>query len=169
LGGRTFESGIKIERGKRGARTCGRADPGGQHDWAAANSINTLVPEFDRLLPPLTRQNVCDAAALLDELDERSVDCNNIYQIVPRDSAAGSHSPTIAKRADDARPAITEFDLAQGFTDQYGSKLRYVKGLGGWLVWDGRQWKRDDTGYVRHLIREFLRTQAQLNKKLPHK
>jgi putative DNA primase/helicase len=42
----------------------------------------------------------------------------------------------------------TELAAATYFVEHYGQDLRYCERLGGWLVWDGRRWKRDVDGEV---------------------
>lgn len=45
----------------------------------------------------------------------------------------------------------TDTGNAHRFAIQHGGRLRYVDALGGWLVYDGRRWSRDDTGEVFRL------------------
>ena len=45
----------------------------------------------------------------------------------------------------------TEADAAQVLVQQYGSDIRYCGKAGGWHLWDGKRWKRDedDAGIIR--------------------
>jgi putative DNA primase/helicase len=44
---------------------------------------------------------------------------------------------------------LTETGNAERFCDQYGERARFCHPWGMWLPYDGRRWKRDDTGTVR--------------------
>src|SRR5262245_53926261 len=45
----------------------------------------------------------------------------------------------------------TDLGNARRFALQYGDRLRYVDALGGWMVYDGKRWQRDETGEVFRL------------------
>jgi len=48
----------------------------------------------------------------------------------------------------------TDVGNARRFALHHGERLRYVDALGGWHVYDGRRWQRDDTGEVFRLWEE---------------
>lgn len=41
---------------------------------------------------------------------------------------------------------LTDLGNARRFADANRNRLRYVKSWGKWLTWDGRRWRRDETG-----------------------
>jgi putative DNA primase/helicase len=49
---------------------------------------------------------------------------------------------------------------AARLVDLHGDRLRYVKGWG-WLVYDGKRWKQDDTGQVVELAKDAVRSFRQ--------
>lgn len=51
----------------------------------------------------------------------------------------------------------TDVGNAQRFGDEWQDAIRYCPALGGWLVWDGKRWKRDDL----NLIQEYAKQTAK--------
>ena len=51
----------------------------------------------------------------------------------------------------------TDLGNAERLIDQYGADLRYCPPLGGWFVWDGRRWRKDDAKQVYRLAYETVR------------
>jgi putative DNA primase/helicase len=45
--------------------------------------------------------------------------------------------------------AFTDTGNAERMVDQFGDRIRFCHPWGAWLHWDGRRWKRDQTGTVR--------------------
>src|SRR5207245_2882170 len=61
----------------------------------------------------------------------------------------GVRLPTLgsnAARGGDFAP--TDAGLAERFLTAHGQDLRYCELLGGWFVWDGKHWCRDEAGLV---------------------
>ena len=48
--------------------------------------------------------------------------------------------------------------LAFDFTSLYKDDLRFVTAWGQWFVWDGVSWRREETGLVSNLVRDFCRS-----------
>jgi putative DNA primase/helicase len=57
-------------------------------------------------------------------------------------------SATLSEAIADAEIHQTDLGNARRLVLAHGADLRYCKPLGGWFVWDGRRWRRDDTGEV---------------------
>lgn len=60
---------------------------------------------------------------------------------------------------------LTDTGNAERLVARHGNDLRYSRALG-WLCWDGRRWKRDDTGEAdrraKHTVRELYKEAASL-------
>jgi putative DNA primase/helicase len=75
------------------------------------------------------------------------------------------HEPGSAVATDDGtvtlgpsvRP-LTESGNAERLVDQFGRDIRFCHPWSAWLHWDGRRWKRDQTGAVRHLAKNVIRS-----------
>ena len=52
---------------------------------------------------------------------------------------------------------LTDLGNARRFALQHGHSVCYVEALGGWLVYDGTRWRRDETGKVYRLYEDTLR------------
>lgn len=50
----------------------------------------------------------------------------------------------------------TDYGNAERLVDRHGQDLRFAPGLG-WLVWDGRRWRRDQDGEVMRRMKETVR------------
>jgi len=62
-------------------------------------------------------------------------------------------------------PAFTDEALALRFAERHVSDLRYVAGLGRWLIWTGQQWQIDGTLQAFDLARKVCRqASAECNK-----
>jgi P4 family phage/plasmid primase-like protien len=61
---------------------------------------------------------------------------------------------------DSAEPTFNATDLgnAERVILQHSDKVRYCETLGGWFVWDGRRFRKDETGVVYRLAQETVRT-----------
>lgn len=53
---------------------------------------------------------------------------------------------------------LTDLGNARRLVAQHGDKIRYVHPWGAWLIWDGRRWRRDDTGEIYRLAKETVET-----------
>ena len=60
---------------------------------------------------------------------------------------------------DSAEPIFNATDLgnAERFIRQHSRKVLYCETLGGWFVWDGRRFRKDETGAVYRLGQETVR------------
>lgn len=65
-----------------------------------------------------------------------------------------------------ARYQIDAKKLSEPFTDvwnaglfieKYGDEIRYCDALGGWYIWDGSRWKRDDTFQILRLAKNTVK------------
>ncbi len=54
--------------------------------------------------------------------------------------------------------AFTDTGNAERMVDQFGHLIRFCHPWGVWLHWDGRRWKRDETGTVRNLAKVVARS-----------
>ena len=53
--------------------------------------------------------------------------------------------------------APTDLGNAERILDRFGERLRYCGALGGWQLWDGKRWRRDETSEARRLAGESAR------------
>lgn len=56
------------------------------------------------------------------------------------------------------RRPLTETGNAERLVDQYGDRIRFCHPWGAWLHWDGRRWRRDQTGTVRNWAKNVTRS-----------
>jgi putative DNA primase/helicase len=61
----------------------------------------------------------------------------------------------------------TETDAARLFATRYGGWIRYCAKQGGWYLWDGRRWKRDDEGATFKLAEELTPLLADAANEIP--
>jgi putative DNA primase/helicase len=62
-------------------------------------------------------------------------------------------------------PAFTDEALALLFASRHAGKLRYVAGSSKWFIYDGKQWKADDTLHAFDMARRVCRqASAECNK-----
>jgi len=63
--------------------------------------------------------------------------------------------------ADDEEPANSDLGNSTRFVRAYAEKVKFCKALGGWLVWDGKRWRRDALGrvleFAKRTVREMLK------------
>lgn len=57
--------------------------------------------------------------------------------------------------------ALTDCGNAEFFLATNGPALRYCGGLGGWHVWDGSRWERDETGEVLYRAQHAMKSLAR--------
>lgn len=53
---------------------------------------------------------------------------------------------------------FTETGNAERLVDQFGQDIRYCYPWASWLHWDGRRWMRDQTGAVRQMAKDVVRS-----------
>jgi P4 family phage/plasmid primase-like protien len=53
---------------------------------------------------------------------------------------------------------LTDLGNARRLVKQHGENLRYCHLWGKWLVWDGKRWKKDETGAVLRLAKNTVRS-----------
>jgi putative DNA primase/helicase len=49
-------------------------------------------------------------------------------------------------------PAAAEGELARRFAERHAHDMRYVEVWGRWLIYDGKVWRKDETGAARELV-----------------
>ena len=63
-----------------------------------------------------------------------------------------------------ARFTLSDTGNAERLVSEHGRDLRYCERLGGWMEWDGRRWKPDNTGEVytraKQVVVEMARSGA---------
>jgi putative DNA primase/helicase len=63
-------------------------------------------------------------------------------------------------------PALTDLGNAEYFAHQHGENIRYITDNKLWLIWNGKQWRPDNTGEIERLARDSVRSQYDLLKQL---
>lgn len=53
---------------------------------------------------------------------------------------------------------LTDTGNAERLVDQFGQDIRFCHPWNAWLHWDGRRWKRDQTGAVQNMAKNVVRT-----------
>jgi putative DNA primase/helicase len=71
-------------------------------------------------------------------------------------SAIGTEGGTVLL-GPTVRP-LTESGNAERLVDQFGQDIRFCHPWNAWMHWDGRRWKRDQTGAVRHMAKGVIRS-----------
>lgn len=61
------------------------------------------------------------------------------------------------EQAGPPRHNLTDVGNAARLVDLHGQDLRHVRAWSSWLVWDGRRWRRDDTGAAVELAKHTAR------------
>jgi putative DNA primase/helicase len=74
-------------------------------------------------------------------------------------TATEDPSSDVASEANETtvRP-FTETGNAERLVDQFGRDIRFCHPWNAWLHWDGRRWKRDQTGAVRQMAKGVVRS-----------
>ena len=145
-------------------------EPGRNHALnSAAFSLGQLVGggELDRSEVEAELQRVALAIGLPE---------NEIQKVLPRAISDGMAEPRQAPERPQAatvrtleaapppksgegnglRPT-TDLGNAERLLDRYSDRLRFCNALGGWQVWDGKRWRRDELGEARRLTGESAR------------
>lgn len=81
----------------------------------------------------------------------------SVGRIGMRSDAESEPPDADAVSSPDNRP-LTETGNAERLVDQYGDRIRFCHPWGAWLHWDGRRWKRDQTGQVRRWAKAVVRS-----------
>src|SRR5687767_6194222 len=82
---------------------------------------------------------------------------------MPPEMTRRPHSETVARTRPRAAARstpgenCTDLGNARRLVARHGGDLRYVAALG-WLVWDGRRWRVDDTGEAERRAKETVRS-----------
>ncbi|WP_338819594.1 hypothetical protein MTCOM_10940 [Moorella thermoacetica] len=69
-----------------------------------------------------------------------------------------SKSKIEVREDDEAREHLTDLGNARRLIKQHGENLHYCHPWGKWLVWDGKRWKKDETGAVLRLAKDTARS-----------
>lgn len=77
--------------------------------------------------------------------------CRQTYTTRPSGAGEPTGSPAPAGVL-----STTDLANARRLVAAHGADLRFVAGLGGWLVWDGRRWQPDQTGEVSRLMKAVV-------------
>lgn len=65
--------------------------------------------------------------------------------------------PAIPDDGQDWDDVTTDMQNARRFVHMHSENVRYCSALGGWLVWDGTRWVKDDTGAVVQMAKAVVR------------
>jgi len=106
-----------IERGKRNSELTSLAGTMRRRGMEAPEILVALEEVNKRCVPPLTHDELVQIA-----------------------NSVGRYEP------ERKRLALTDAGNAIRFVSQWGKELRYCHPWRKWLVWNGKQWKEDDTG-----------------------
>lgn len=92
-----------------------------------------------RCLPPLPKKEV-----------------SNIAKSVSRYS--------VGKNKDHLKEPFTDVWSANLFFEKYGDVIKYCDALGGWFIWDGTRWKRDDKFQILRMAKSTVKQMYQMAK-----
>ena len=133
-----------------------RDDAGKRFAIAAVKALRSVVGELRVVETPLDIPKV-DAYDHLRaglELDDfRDVTTEVLQETAPTGSASKNEPPPAIQ----VGLHLTDWGNAERFVRDHGDVLRYVHGLGCWLVWTGTHWQKDETGEI---LRRAHRTAA---------
>ena len=79
---------------------------------------------------------------------------------IARDPAAGHRAWERSSAPPSRNVPRTDYGNAERLVKRHGRDIRFCPGLGGWLVWDGCRWTRDETGEVMRRAKETVRSVA---------
>lgn len=138
-------------RDRRPAILSDNDQPGRAHASKIARALHGIAAEIRIVaLPDLPDKgdvsDWLDAGGTKEEL-LRIVERTQRYE--PTDSDQHSKIVTIGQHP-------TELWLAEKLVARHGTDLRYCR-THGWLAWDGKRWRRDDTGEVQRRTKETIR------------
>lgn len=79
-----------------------------------------------------------------------------------RISTATVEAPESVEPGSEGKEAVvrpfTETGNAERLVDQFGRDIRFCHPWAAWLHWDGRRWRRDQTGAVRQMAKDVIRS-----------
>jgi len=53
--------------------------------------------------------------------------------------------------------ALTDSGNAERFATDHGANARFCHDFSAWMIWDGKHWRKDDTGYILRLAKQTAR------------
>jgi P4 family phage/plasmid primase-like protien len=106
----------------------------------AGNDADTVRADWDRMQPPYE----VGANYIFDAARE--------FGHVPADEFEAIDPPAEGDEPESTTAGVQYSDgaLAARFLKKHGHELRFCAALGGWLVWTGKQWARDESQTVHH-------------------
>lgn len=108
-----------------------------------ANDPDTVRDDWHRMKPPYE----VGANFILDTAREHG------YSTAADEFEAIDPPPEGAPRVVPAGVMpYTDASLADRFLKKHAAEVRFCPTMGGWLVWDGKKWARDDYRRVRHWV-----------------
>lgn len=133
-------------------------EPGRRHAEAVANSLHGKAASIKVVVLPGDSKDVSEwlqAGYTRDDL-ESLVESTPEWEPEPG---------VVSAQSKDLRDTIgTDLRNAERFVNLFGDQVRYVPAWG-WLIWDGKRWKRDDTEEVRRLaigvVKDLYREAAE--------
>ena len=140
-------------------------EPGAAHAHAVVRSLAALSPA--PLVRVVTLPNLKHKGDVTDWVHAggtREDLLALIEETAPSDGTA--HHEATREREDDGEDAalpmdITEDGLAIEYTQRHADSLRFCGTLGGWQVYDGTRWQRDETRWPYSHARALVRDVAQ--------
>ena len=82
--------------------------------------------------------------------------CTSFYQ--PADSVIVNHDSAVFTRAADGKVyPMTDLGNAERLVSHFQGRIRFCESGGGWYVWDGRRWRKDDTGCITYFCTRSIR------------
>jgi P4 family phage/plasmid primase-like protien len=128
-------------------------DPAGAFDlwwgWCerweeGTNTLELAREDWERLKPPFA----VGAPYLFDRARAFGYGAATEFGAAIEAPATPAEPPAPAASPEDASAVYSDRWLSRRFIEKHGDEVRYCGGLGGWLRWDGRCWRRDETKSV---------------------
>lgn len=95
---------------------------------------------------------------------ERCVPMMKTREVIQKAEQASKYTPGCSGLLN---PLPTDAGNAERLAFRHGSEIRYADNLGGWLIWDGIRWIRDETREVYRRALETVRAyQAEAKERL---
>lgn len=98
-----------------------------------------------------------DAPKLDDFLVAKGRDALKALMVDARRRGEVKPPPVAETSAPAVAQALTDLGNAERLVRRHGKDLRYCGPLGGWYVWDGKRWGRDETGEVMRRAMDTVR------------
>ncbi|MFN0150823.1 MAG: phage/plasmid primase, P4 family [bacterium] len=127
-----------------------------RNDGLGENAIFAalMAENLERCVPPSPEKEVRDLARWAAELQAAHDPAGEAAEILARRSSARVE-PEEFYFPD---RTLTDTGNAARFGTQHGASIRFVRDLGGWLIWDGTRWRRDDKCEVQELGKATARS-----------